>query len=217
MSLAVQRPGNWRGHKWPTHSYLERLLWGLSECRGCPFPGSFHYSSLTPRCVSLCSFPGQPPPLQWLHRRNTGMISKLRSHPWTPDTHFQQSTASLSLTPCSITWHHTSMSQIKLVASPCLPETCVPPMLFEKDTKKSKQVRLFHLPHLVTKISQFSLKSIIHMCPLPSASSFFLWRLTALVFYCFQSVLYIGLGSLFLSSASPARAPNYLQCIIQMF
>lgn len=59
------------------------------------------------------------------------------------------------------------MSQIKLVASPCLPEMCVPPLLFEKDTKKSEQVRLFHLPHLVTKISQFSLRVSFTCVPSP--------------------------------------------------
>lgn len=73
------------------------------------------------------------------------MIAKLRCHPSIPDTHFQQSTASLSLTPHSVRWHHPSMSQIKLVASLCLPEMCVPSLLFERDSKKSEQYSFIFL------------------------------------------------------------------------
>lgn len=116
-------------------------------------------------------------------------------------------------------WRHPNMSQIKLVTSPWLPEmhSSSSYVVVRDTTQKSEKPRIFHPPHLVTKTSQFYLRISFTRVPSPQPHPSPQWRLTALVFsYLFQSVLYTGLGGLFLSSLNPARAPYHLQYIIQM-
>lgn len=143
-------------------------------------------------------------------------------------THISNSPRELVSNAMCYRWHHPNMSQIKLGTSPCLPEmhSSSSYVVVRDTTQKSEKPRIFHPPHLVTKMSQFYLRISFTRVPSPQPHPSPQWRLTAVVFpylfqsvlfsYLFQSVLYTGLGGLFLSSLNPASAPYHLQYIIQM-
>lgn len=143
----------------------------MSECCGCPLPGSLLPTLASPKCVlTLYSLPGQPCPLQWLHQVYTLMISKLLSQlSFRSSRPIFPTLCGLSPTPCSIGGTALICPKLNLLL-PFASLKCVPspPLIFfertETTQKLKKPSRIFYPPHLVTNIP-VSPRNIMHMFP----------------------------------------------------